>query len=230
MNNEFADWDADLQRGRLRGFARIRAVLWQRSVRLTEWITFGGKAWFWKLRWRHWHAFRSVNLHNRSRLTDRSLVYGSTPIVTAWKLLELCKTLAPEHSQAFVDLGSGNGLVALTAAGHGYRAVGYELEQDWVRRGNEVAHALTLDCRFVAEDFCQAEWPQEAVVFTVGTAFPAPMREVMLSRFASLKRGSLFVVGDWSLPEPYLLLWRGRLPVDWGIITFSIYILSKQKA
>lgn len=226
MNEDVPDWDPTVQRSRLKGFARLRAILWPRSLRLVEAAALGGQSWYWKLRWHHWRAFRSVDLHSRGRLTEQALVYGATPVLTVWKLLELCRILTPQHPREFIDLGSGNGLVALASACKGYRAVGFELERDWVQRSSDVARALSIDCRFRAEDFRYADWPERAVVFAIGTAFSSEMREDIQGRFTLLKDGSLFVLGDWSLPEPYRLLWQGRLPVDWGVICFSIYTRS----
>lgn len=87
-----------------------------------------------------------------------------------------------------------------------------------------VANLLAIEASFQSGDFMQAEWPSEGVFFVVGTAYSEPMLEAISQRFSSLPGGSAVITGDWSLKAPgFDLLWKGKLPVDWGIAGFEIW-------
>ena len=220
------DWRGEEQRRSLSGFARLRAIIWPRSLALAEWFTLGGNPWFRRLRWQLWKARRGLDLHSRSRVQGESDIYGGTPTLTVVKLLELLSRLRPEHPRSFLDLGSGIGTPSLTAASLGYSAQGMERESLWVERANSVAEQLGLDCQFLEADFLASPWPSPTVVFTVGTAYPPELREELLGRFLALAPGSVVLTGDWDLAgteQQLPLLWEGKLPVEWGIIWFRIY-------
>lgn len=216
-------WDADKQRASLSGFARLRAVLWPRSLRLMEWLQLGRHRWYRRLRRKLWLSFRGMDLHSKERLDDEACIYGATPTITLVKLLELAKSLLPEHPRVFLDLGSGTGELCLAASALGYRAVGMEREPLWVDAGNRIAAELNLPCEFVAGDFLQQEWPDSALVFVVATAFSEQMRSEIFTRFRALGEGSLLLAGDWELGDETTKIWEGDLPVEWGVITFRLY-------
>jgi len=215
-------WQGHVQRANLKGFSRLKAVLWPRSVRIAEICSLGHFSWYWRLRWNLWRGFSGIDLHDSSRLSGVADIFGETPILTVVRLIELARRLAPGHAQYFVDLGSGRGTTCLAAAALGYRGLGFEKETDWAKRSNAVAGKLAQECRFVQADFLLEPWPKSCVVFVVATAFDEELRSRILQRFHDLDAGSLLIAGDWALPG-LEELWSGRLPVDWGVIPFALY-------
>jgi SAM-dependent methyltransferase len=217
-----ADWLGDVQRARLTGFARLRAIFWRRSLRLYEAWALRRRPWVRSLRKELRREFSSIDTDDASRLTQRADIFGETPILTVVKLLELAGGFGPTPD-VFWDLGSGRGTTCLTAANCGFRAIGIEKEADWVRRAENIAQRLNLQASFLCADFLEADWPRNAVVFVVATAFPSELRKSICERVASLEPGSLLIAGDWTGLEQLELLWQGPLPVDWGAIPFSLY-------
>ncbi|MCA9778217.1 MAG: class I SAM-dependent methyltransferase [Candidatus Eremiobacteraeota bacterium] len=214
-------WDGELQRSRLSGFARLRAIFWRRSLRLYEWWALKKQPWARKLHSELNREFQGINLDDPGRLTDSSRVFGETPLLTVSSLLDFVEKLSPPEE--FLDLGSGRGGVTLAAACRGFRATGVELEADWVERAQRVAERLHLSATFRQNDFLEVEWPDSAVVFVVATAFDLNLREAILKKVKGLSKGSLLIAGDWTAPEGLERLWEGRLPVDWGVIPFAVY-------
>lgn len=219
--NQADAWMGDVQRSRLSGFAKLRAIFWRRSLRLYEAWTLRRLPWVKSLRKELRREFSSVDPDDTSRLTERADIFGETPILTVVKLLELAERHAAVRT--FWDLGSGRGTTCLAAAHCGWRATGIEKEADWVRRAERIARRRDLTASFVCADFAQVEWPREALLFVVATAFSSELRHFILGRVRALEPGSLLVAGDWVGIEQLELLWQGSLPVDWGVIPFSIY-------
>lgn len=221
LMKERDSWDGDLQRSRLRGFARLRAVFWKRSLRLYEWWALRDKAWAQELRRELAREFQGVDPDDPGRVSDSSKVFGETPLLTVMSLLQLAQTLDPPEE--FLDLGAGRGGVTLAAASCGFQATGVELEADWVERARRVAERLQVPANFRKADFMEIEWPESAVVFVVATAFASELRRSILEKVLGLAKGSLLIAGDWTDIEGLERQWTGRLPVDWGIIPFSVY-------
>lgn len=221
--NEQAEWSGERQRASLTGFARIRAVLWRRSLLLYESWVLRKHSWYRPLRRRLARAFGLVDLDAASRLVKESDIFGETPALTVATLLGVCERLRPEHPRVFVDLGSGRGLACLVAASLGYRSSGLEKEADWVLKAGKVARDLDLPAEFFAADFLDHEWPSPSLVFTVGTAYSSRLKEQLAQRFLALASGTLFLVGDWDLSAEFVPLWEGRLPVEWGVISFGLW-------
>ena len=215
-----------VQRARLKGFARLRAIMWRRSLRLYEAWSLRHLSWPRGLRKKLDSQFANSALDDPGRCERPSDIFGETPILTLLKLLEVTDAVRPHHPTHFVDLGSGRGLSCLVAASLGYTALGYEKESDWCEKATLVSQQLSLNARFQAGDFFQHDWPSQAVYFLVATAFPQDLRDDLERRFLDLDSTSLFVVGDWSLSSDFDTLWQGRLPVDWGVIPFGVYCSS----
>lgn len=222
MNSPEAPWTGENQRAQLTGFTRFRAILWRRSLFLWEAWTIGRSGWYWKLRKRQRQAFQGLSLHDKSRLSQDSDIFGETPLSTVQSLLKLCRKLQPEHPRDFVDLGCGNGTPCFAAAQLGYRTLGYELERSWVEACALVGRQMEWPCRFECEDFFRARWPEPALVFVVLTAFSLDLREKLWAKFRAIGPGSLFLLGDGEPPPDFEVMWSGKLPVYWGIIVFSI--------
>jgi hypothetical protein len=221
-SGETADWMGDVQRSRLKGFARLRAIFWRRSVRLYEAWALRSRPWVRPLRRELRREFSTVDTDDASRLTERADIFGETPILTVIKLLELAGSFG-SLPDAFLDLGSGRGTTCFTAANCGFRATGIEKESDWVQRAERIARRLELEATFHCADFTDFDWPKRAVVFVVATAFGPDLRQTVLERMKELQSGSIVLTGDWTGLDGLELLWQGPLPVDWGVIPFSVY-------
>ncbi len=151
-------------------------------------------------------------------------IFGETPILTSLRLLELAETFIHPLPTPVVDLGCGRGVPCLTAASLGHQAIGFEQESSWVRAAQEVADSLSLPAQFVSGDFRYAEWPSGGTFFVIATAFPDLFREEVLEKLKGLSSDSLLITVDWDLcDEGYERLWKGRLPVDWGVTEFSLW-------
>lgn len=230
MREEQEPWMGHVQRARLSGFAKLRAIMWRRSLRLYEAWSLRHLAWPRVLRRKLALQFANSSLHDPERCQKPSDIFGETPILTLVKLLEVIDAVSPVHPAEFVDLGSGRGLTCLVAASMGYSALGYEKESAWCEKATLVSQQLSLSARFQDGDFFAHDWPSKAVYFLVATAFPQTLREELERRFLELDSGSLFVVGDWKLSSDFEALWQGKLPVDWGVIPFVIYRSSASGA
>ena len=220
-------WDGDLQRSRLRGFARLKAILWRRSLWLYQTYCLHGTEWYWPLL----RALRAGpsqgHLFSRARVKTAADTFGETPILTTVRLLQAIESVYGPLPSPFVDLGCGRGVTCLTAASLGYASVGLEQEADWTVAAQKVADQLTLPAHFQAADLRTAEWPEGGTFLAVATAFPAEMREEILGRWLVQPRDrSLFVTVDWELPvQQFERLWGSRLPVDWGTAQFALWSL-----
>jgi hypothetical protein len=168
-----------------------------------------------------------LDLFAQARVKRPADVFGETPVLTTFSLLQLARQQLGEWPEQFVDLGCGRGISCLTAASLGLPATGYEQEPGWVAAAQMVADRLQLAARFEAGDFLGALWPARALYFVVGTAYPVEMREEIALRLSSLghPQDNLAVItGDWALPgDAFERLWSGRLPVDWGTAEFTLW-------
>lgn len=215
-------WMGEVQRSHLSGFARLRAIFWRRSLRLYEGWALRDRPWVRQLRRELRREFAQVDPDDASRLSRRSDIFGETPILTVVRLLDLARSFQPDLD-TFLDLGSGRGTTCLAAANCGFVAIGIEKEADWVRRAAAISSRLGWSARFECGDFLKSEWPDKAAVFVVATAFPQDLRRSLAARVKALQPGSILIAGDWPGLTGFESLWEGSLPVDWGIIRFSIY-------
>ncbi len=220
---ELPEWSGERQRASLTGFARVRAVLWRRSLRLYEWWALRREPWFRPLRRELKRNFRGIDPFGAERVQAPQDVFGETPILTMVTLLHQLDGMDPKPGQPFVDLGCGRGVTCLVAASRGWTALGLEREEKWVSAAQAVADSLELSASFRAEDFTQADWPEGGTYLAVATAFDQQLKEQVLSRLQEL-RISTVITADWDLRSPsYELVWERPLPVDWGTAHFRVF-------
>lgn len=221
-DDRLPNWSGDLQRSRLKGFERIRAIWWRRSLELYQIWKLGGQTWYWPLARELKRATAQLDLFDGKRVRQPSEIFGETPMLTTVTLLELTEERLAHKPELFVDLGCGRGVTCLTASCLGISSLGLELEPAWVEAAKQVATALKLPAQFVKGDFLDAKWPAEAVYFTVGTTYPMEMREEIAARLLAAKPKAV-ICGDWELPQnDFESLWSGSLPVDWGVARFTL--------
>ncbi len=202
---------------------RLRAILWRRSLRLYESWYLADFSWHSPLKKAMASAFRKHNLDKQERVHRAADVFGETAILTVVHLLALLEDLVGAKPTLFVDLGCGRGTTCLTAACLGVPALGFEQEAEWVRAAERVVESLAVEASFQCGDFMEAVWPSEGAFFVVGTAYSEAMLEEISGRLSTLRPGSVVITGDWSLKSPgFEILWKGKLPVHWGIASFEI--------
>lgn len=185
-----------------------------------ELAALGRHRWWWRLHRalpRHFRGIRPGRLERTHPERD-SLAYGETPAISVRRLLQV-SGLAP--GARFIDLGSGRGLAALSAASLGYPSEGLELFPEYVERSNRVAAELKLPARFTQGDLVRDPWPEGELYYLASTAFGHQTRQLLLERFNGLPPGALVATLDWSLPL------EGRvafyLPVTWGLALCQLY-------
>lgn len=218
---ELPEWSGERQRAYLTGFARLRAILWQRSFRLYELWKLGREPWFRALRRDMKRQFRGLDAFDNQRVQLQEDVFGETPVLTLVNLLERIRSLGIEPPPPFVDLGCGRGLTCLVSASLKLPAVGYEKEASWVEAARAVAQNLGLPATFYEGDFLTQDWPQGTFLI-VATAFSEDLRAQIQSKLEGAEV-PLVVTVDWTLhSDCYAALWEGLLPVDWGTARFQI--------
>lgn len=220
-----ARWSGQRQRQALRGFERLKAILWKRSLGIYEWLVLGGNPWFRRLSFYIFRFTFGLDFDARQRVRQAADVFGETPMLTLVHLLERAEaSWGRKLPEPFIDLGSGRGLSCLCASSLGMQALGYEKEPAWAEAARRVAERLDLSCSFVAEDFLLADLPSSGTYFVVATAYPEDLRLELEKRFFALLPETVFITADWRLAEEHFsLLWQGRLPVNWGTADFTIW-------
>ncbi len=198
-------------------WTRIRATAWKRSLFLYEFAHLGGFLWWWRLRWAFFREFRGFDEIESAQVREQ--IYGEIPPITVTRLLG---ALHP-HGRV-VDLGSGRGLPALTAASLGFRSVGVEKNGEMVERARRVGRALKLPVEWIRADFSELTLRHGDLYLSASTAFSPATRQLLLKVLQKAPRGALLVVSDWRIEQPtWLLLEEFRLPVDWGLTHFRLY-------
>jgi len=205
------------------------AVTWNLSLHLYELARLGGHGWWWRLNYSHWRAFRGLHpmriAKELVKQGTRSFAHGETYAVTVAKIIQ---TAALKSTERFVDLGSGRGLPALTAASLGFSSTGIEYIGSYVKRCNRVAQELALPARFVQGDLLSTDWPAGELYLISSTAFPIPFREALQEKLEQLPLGTKVVTQDWVLPPPFRLETLQVLPVTWGTAKTCYHRLGDQ--
>lgn len=196
---------------------KLDALLWTIAVgtliKLTELLTV--TLWSPRLLWADlryaWCALRrspyragGFEAALRARQTGTpadSFAFGETPWFTARALLGRAQLAA---GQRFVDLGSGDGRVALYAAvACGAQAVGYEWLAERHRIAERVAGPiggarLTLHCA----DAAAADLTQADVVYCAWTCLDERARQRLLPALRTMPAGSRLLTNTYPVSDP----------------------------
>lgn len=196
--------------------------LWQ--LRWRELPLAARHLWWWKLHWHLWRSFQGINPFRRVdgvREKKPWLTYGETPPAST---LEVLRVTQLSLGCRVVDLGSGRGKMAMTAACMGFPATGIEYFSDYVERSRTWAKSLKVPAKFVAGDIVSTPLPHGSLFYVASTAFPMWLRETLKTRFYSLQAETQIVTHDWYLPGPEFELLESReLPVGWGSAEFCFH-------
>ena len=149
-------------------------------------------------------------------LPKEDLIYGETPILTAWHILEL---LGVDQADHVVELGAGRSLFSLVAvAAFGTTATSVEIVPAFVTRTRKVARALGLE-RLKARQGNVLNLPLEegTVYFVTATTFAADSWLSLNQRLSEAPSGTRAVSLSAPLTRAY---WKvesqERLPFSWG--------------
>ena len=190
----------------------IENLLWQAQLRRREGRTLGTLSWYRRLRrelrhdaWR-WDLPAARRAPALAGLPPDDLLYGETPIVTAWEIFRDVELKAGER---VVDLGCGTG-VALLVAALAYQAqgIGVEVVPHRLQRAVDLQRALGVrGVEFLQDDFRTMEWPQADVYLLSPTALSEATWKLLQQRMAQTPPGTRAVSLTVALPEPQ---WRTR--------------------
>jgi len=125
--------------------------------------------------------------------------YVPTPNVVVDQMLRMANVTERDH---VIDLGSGDGVIVLTAA-HQMKASGYgvDIDEELVRKSNERAKNLGIDgrVRFEARDIFKTDVSKATVVTLY--LLPEFMRRLRPKLFSELRPGTRIVSHDYHFEQ-----------------------------
>lgn len=152
----------------------------------------------------------------RQRLPIEDLVYGETPILTAWHIMH---KLGIDQADHVVELGGGRGLFSLVAvSAFGCEATMLEVVPAFVKKTRQLASRLGLDrLRVKQADILSATLPEGTLYFITATTFSEASWLALEQQMISAPGGSKAVSLSAPLSGAY---WKveesAKLPFSWG--------------
>ena len=167
---------------------------------------FGKQRWFWRLRLARGLSYLGVNPFKLSRrqgrrveIAEQNLIYGETPIGTAYDILE---ELGANEEDTLVDLGSGRGTWNFVAAlAFGCRGIGLEALPGFVSRSRAMAKSLSLDLEFEETNILDGELPAGTIYCVAPTTFDEQAWESLQQLMHQAEVGSKAIVLTKPLPK-----------------------------
>lgn len=152
----------------------------------------------------------------RKRMPLEDLVYGETPVLTAWHIMH---KLGVDQADHVVELGGGRGLFSLVAvSAFGCEATMLEIVPAFVKKTRDVASRLGLDrLRVKQADILSAPLPEGTLYFITATTFSDASWLALEQQLIAAPGGAKAV----SLSAPLnRAFWRVEesavLPFSWG--------------
>lgn len=186
----------------------------------------GSQLWWWRLRlaMRLAYLFESPFRVSRREgpgagLPWDDLIYGETPVLTAWQILS---ELGVGPDDTVVDLGCGRGHTVLVAAlAFGCRGVGLEVLPSFVKRSHALARSLSLETvEFLQADYRFEELPEATVYFVAPTTLTSESLSVLKHKMLAAPEGAMAVSITSALPR---LGWETldvrKRAYSWGLAT-----------
>lgn len=213
---------------RVKEFLNLMGVAWEnqkyrRELRRQEQAQLGGRSWYRALdraltKQYRWNGpfFVSKWAKRQLALPKEDLIYGETPILTAWHLLE---RLGVDQADHVVELGAGRSLFSLVAvSAFGSSATSVEIVPAFVRRTRQLANQLGLERLRAREgDILSIPLVEGSVYFVTATTFSAPSWLALNQRLAGAPSGSKAVSLSAPLTRAY---WKVEaqesFPFSWG--------------
>lgn len=194
-----------------------------RVLKEQERARFGDRSWYRALDRALSRAYRWYDPFLLSRWAKRKLVqprqdliFGETPIGTAWHILN---QLGVDQADHVVELGGGRGIFSLVAvSAFGSTALMLEVVPSFVSKTREVAANLGLDRLAVKRaDILARPVPEGTVYFLTATTFSDASWRTLDNLMAAAPEGAKAV--SLSLPlssEHWEILEKTRMPFSWG--------------
>lgn len=207
----------------------IGEIAWGTSLSLYEAILLWDKPWWWRLHFGLWRAYRGWDpeavldsLPQDEKL--QTLAYGETPASTVRRALEICRQHFPE-AESLMDLGAGRGVLAMTAAAHGWDVLAVEYLGEFLTRSEPISRAHKLSVQWVKGDFLKLPLAPSDIIHSAATTYPLDFRAELEAKFINeCESGQGLLLQDWILEgERFEVLTSIRLPVTWGSSYFTLH-------
>lgn len=208
--------------------ARYRAR-WRREER----AQLGHRSWYRALDRALTKAYRWSNPFTLSKRAKRQLtlpredlIYGETPILTAWQLLQ---RLGVDQADHVVELGAGRAIFSLVAvSAFGCSATALEVVPSFVRQTRALAAGLGLDRLQVrTANILDPPLPAGTVYFVTATTFSQASWQALDRNLREAPDGARAISLSVPLNRAY---WKveecTRLPFSWGENT--VYLQTRQ--
>lgn len=203
-----------------------------KKIRKQEQETLGGHSWYRALN----RALKGVYFWNNAfqlsrrgkrklPLPSKDLIYGETPPLTAWLLLE---RLGVDQADHIVECGAGRAVFSLVAAlNYGCSGTALEVIPSFVRKSQAVADRLGLSKLTIKRsDILEDPLPEGTVYYITGTTFSENSWQKLQRQMAAAPKGARAI----SLSTPLdKLAWRidekDSLEFSWG--TNTVYLQTR---
>ncbi len=208
---------------------------YRQDLRRQEQSQLGQRSWYRALdralsQQYRWLGPFSVSKWAKRKLTlpREDLVYGETPILTAWHLLE---KLGVDQADHVVELGAGRSLFSLVAvSAFGSTATSVEVVSTFVQRTRQLANQLGLERLHAREgDILKLPLVEGTVYFVTATTFSASSWLALNQRLSEAPNGAKAVSLSAPLNRAY---WKveaqERYPFSWGENT--VYFQTRRSA
>lgn len=196
-----------------------------RALKKEERAQLGDRSWYRALerelgrsyRWSDpFRLSKSAKRQLRQRMPIEDLVYGETPILTAWHIM---RKLGVDQADHVVELGGGRGLFSLVAvSAFGSEATMLEIVPSFVQKTRQLAARLGLErLRVKQADILNARLPEGTLYFITATTFSDASWLALDQQMIGAPGGSKAVSLSAPLNRAY---WRvdesAKLPFSWG--------------
>lgn len=175
-------------------------------------------------RWRN-PFLLSRSARKKIELPQTDLVYGETPIGTAYELL---RKLGVDHADHVVELGGGTSIFSLVAvSAFGCRATTLEIVPSFVKKTRAVAGLLGLTrLKVKQQDILKGDLPEGTLYYLTGTTFSKESWTALQRQMAQAPVGAKAISLSMALDSK---AWEEReclkLPFSWGENT--VYIQTR---
>ncbi len=219
-------------------FVSLLGVAWEnrkyrQALRREEQAKLGERSWYRALdralnRQYRWSGPFSVSRWGKRKihLPKEDLIYGETPIFTAWHILE---RLGVDQADHVVELGAGRSLFSLVAvAAFGASASSVEIVPAFVRRTRKIAEQLGLERLHARQgDVLAAPLEEGTIYFVTATTFSAASWRVLDQRLSEAPGGAKAISLSAPLNRAY---WKveekEQFPFSWG--ENSVYFQTRR--
>ncbi len=173
----------------------------------------------WSSPYRWPRGFEAVRARTAAGVEERELVYGETPVFSAWWVFRRAGLVRGER---FVDLSAGRGRPLLAARTRGARVTGYELVRE---RAQPVRKALErVGIELLVGDGAESDLSEVDVAMVTWTGFSDALKARFERSARSLRPGGRFIAVD----RPYEgagfeTMHELEILCTWGVVPVWIY-------